>query len=55
MIGNQPRVSGHCNGELVISTGWLAGHKVQFKDATEKQKRRTEYKKQGLPTQITDK
>lgn len=35
MIGNQPAISGHCNSELVVSTGWLVGHEVQFKDATE--------------------
>lgn len=48
MIGNQPAVPGHCNGELVISAGWLAGHEVQFKDAAEKEKiRRTQYNSWG--------
>lgn len=37
MIGNQPAISGHCDGKLVISAGRLAGHEVQFKDATENQ------------------
>lgn len=40
MIGNQPAISGHCDGKLVISTGWLARHEVQFKDATENQEKR---------------
>lgn len=48
MIGNQPAVPGHCNGELVISAGRLAGHEVQFKDAAKKEKiRRTEYNSWG--------
>ena len=38
MIGNQPAISSHCNGKLIISTGWLAGHEVQFKYATENQR-----------------
>lgn len=40
MIGNQPGISGHCDSKLVISTGWLAGHEVQLKDATENQEKR---------------
>lgn len=39
VIGNQPAIPGHCNGKLVISTGWLAGHEVQFKDATENEEK----------------
>lgn len=40
MIGNQAAISSHCHGKLVISTGWLARHEVQFKDATENQERK---------------
>ncbi len=40
MIGNQPAIPFHCNGKLVISTGWLAGHEVQFEDATESQEKK---------------
>lgn len=34
MIGNQATISRHCNGKVVIATGWLAGHEIQLKDAT---------------------
>lgn len=37
LIGNQSAVPGDSHSKLVISTGWLASHEVQFKNATVKQ------------------
>lgn len=48
MIGNQPAISGHGNSKLVISTGWLAGHEVQFKDTTENQEKKNKSLYVGL-------
>lgn len=35
VVGDQSAISGHCNSELVISAGGLAGHEVEFKDTAE--------------------
>lgn len=40
MIGNQTTIPSHCDGKVVIATGWLAGHEIQLKNATKSQKKR---------------
>lgn len=39
MIGNQTTIPSHCDGKVVIATGWLAGHEIQLKNATKIQKK----------------
>lgn len=39
MIGNQTAIPSHCDGKVVIATGWLAGHEIQLKNATKSQKK----------------
>lgn len=39
MIGNQTTIPSHCDGKVVIATGWLAGHEIQLKNATKSQKK----------------
>lgn len=39
MVGNQTAIPSHCDGKVVIATGWLAGHEIQLKNATKNQKK----------------
>lgn len=39
MIGNQTAIPSHCDGKVVIATGWLAGHEIQLKNATKSQEK----------------
>lgn len=39
VIGNQTAVPCHRHGEVVIATGWLAGHEIQLKEATKSQEK----------------
>lgn len=39
MIGNQAVIASHCDGKVVIATGWPAGHEIQHKYATKSQKK----------------